>query len=392
MVQKLIYEKWKIPIKKRTKKGGPSTDKKTLEVLSRDYPKIKTILKFIDELRKMRKMKSTYLTGYKKLVDDNNRLHTTYYTIGTVTGRLSSRNPNLQNVPRDPIFRSLFIACINKTRKLVIADYSQIEARLIAFLAGELELIEKFKDPKFDIHIHNSYSVRKRKNPNLKETDITKEQRSHDKAITFGMNYGRSAYSIAEEYELDVDEVIEFIDDYFKAHPKIYQYRVRCVNKAREDKILRNSAGRVRHFDGYKWLDLDLSKEHEYPNDPKPREGSIWHQMEVYLSEHTNKKRRYKGIVGGMDRQAINYNIQSYASDILSRAIDRVRRKIRKLKLDAFMTMDVHDCQIADSSDEDSERTKRVVEEEMPITIPYTKRGYSMTFGAEVSIEDHWVQ
>ena len=359
---------------KKTKTGAACVDASVLEKCRHIKPKAKRIFDLIEEVRKMRKMKSTYLTGHKKLVDDNDRLHTSYLTTGTVTGRPSSSAPNLQNIPTDPEFRSLFIS--GPGRKLIVADYSQIEARLVAFLAGETKLIIKFRDPNFDIHTYVPCQIL-----NIPENNYTKEQRTHDKAITFGITYGRSAYSIAQEYDMDIHEVEDFIEGYFTTYSKIAAFRQNNIKIAHTDFELRNRIGRIRHFPVYKWL----LEEHN------PDMKQMLKLEEKHLPESKHGRRNFVLMMleEGADRMAINFPMQSYANDLFKRAIDKVRKEYRRRELDAFVMLDIHDCLISDVDDDDAEECLDIVKTLMPIT--KRLRGHTMKFTVNAEIADHWV-
>ncbi len=368
-VSKLLFEKLKLKSKKKSKKGKPSTDKKEILRLKEESKskKVRKIMDLIGLLRKMKKLKSTYLTGFKKLVDKCNRLHTSYRTTGTVVGRLSSSNPNLQNIPTDPIFRSIFIA--GPGRKLIIADYSQVEARILALLADEIALLEKFGEEGFDIHTYTFSQI-----TGLPQEGCTKEQRIDIKAVTFGINYGRSSRTIAESYGMEVQEVDVIIDGYFTTYSKIYDYRERLKETALTKGILFNPFGRARHFDASEWIrsvELGISQALK-----------VDYGMSTYPLEM---------VAGHVERQAMNFPISSYASDNLVLAIDRIRKRIRKLGLDAFFILTIHDALIIDSADECAEEVKTIVEKLMPVK-KTSVSGTRLTLSADVSIEDHWVQ
>jgi DNA polymerase-1 len=359
----------------KTKTGKWGTGKDTFELLRRKYGNRKRVIRVlgkIDEIRKMRKMKSTYLTGFLKLIDDLNRIHTSYLTTGTVTGRSSSEGPNLQNIPRDPIFRSLFIS--GPGRKFIAADYSQIEYRMMAWLAAQLNLINKFKDPKFDIHYFNSSFVRGKP---IEEID--KEERSFDKAVTFGINYDRSAKAIAETYDLDLNYVQNFINEYWRLYPSMKKWRELQVRLSKRDRYLENKEGRRRNFMAYEWI---------YSDEMDDVVG-----MRELVGEDNWL---LNSILGGIRRQAINYKIQSYASDVLTRATGRVRKRIIEEGLDAKLVLTVHDMIGLDVADGDVEAVCRILDEEM--TVRMTKKGkrsgktISMLFPVDYDIEDHWVQ
>jgi DNA polymerase-1 len=365
---------------RKTPKGKYQTGKDAFDLIRRNVKKKSTIkiLDTIQEVRKMRKMKSTYLTGFKKIVDPNNRVHTHYLTTGTVTGRYASEGPNLQNIPRDPIFRSLFIA--GPGRKMIPADYSQIEARLVAWLAVEVDYIKQFADPDFDPHYYNSSIVRKKP-----VSEVTKEERSYDKAVTFGMNYGRSNESIAETYQLPIEFVNNFVYEYFKELKHIAKWRDRQVKIGRTPRengeyYLESNTGRRRHFHAYQWI---YSAEMD----------------EVYRRKaEVNDKSSYRidSLLGTMERQSFNFKIQSYASDLLSMATAKVRKRLVKEKLDAFLMLSVHDMIGVDSSEKDVKRCAVIIDEEMTFTKTRTNKKtgekLSLNFPIDFEITDHWVQ
>lgn len=355
----------------KTKTGKPSTGKDHFEWIKKNNKgkkKVSNVISAIAEIRKMRKMKSTYLTGLAKLVDENNRLHTSYLTTGTVTGRLASRNPNQQNIPRDPLFRSLFIS--GEGRKFTAADYSQIEFRMMAWLASEVKLIKRFKDPKFDIHTYNSSVVRRKP-----ENEITKEERSYDKAVTFGMNYGRSPFSIADEYDMDIDFVKEFMATYFGEFRRIAKWRQDQINLSKKYGYLQTPSGRRRNFMIWEWLLGD-------------------HMAEVRsLRNMVGERQGARSIEGNAERQAINFKIQSYSWDHVARGIDKVRKKFKEERIDAKVVITVHDMLGVDSHENDSKRAEEIVSEQMPY-INKKKPGLNVTidFTIDYKTDDFWNQ
>lgn len=365
---------------KKTKKGNWSTDKDTFVQIERNVktPRVLKVLEMIRTVRKMRKMKSTYLTGFKKIVDPNNRVHTSYLTTGTVTGRYASMDPNLQNIPRDPIFRSLFIA--GPGRKMIPSDYSQIEARLVAWLAKEIDYIKQFADPKFDPHTYNSALVREKP-----MEEVTKEERSYDKAVTFGMTYGRSNRSIAETYDLTLEFVDDFVFKYFEKLSKIKEWRdkqekISSTQRPDGTYYLQSKTGRRRHFHAYEWIFSE--------------EFAVTRKEENRVSGHPPNRPTFGEILlrGTMERQSINFPIQSYASDLLSMATAKVRKKIKAEKLDAFLVLTVHDMIAIDGSDNDINRAAEILEEEMPFVKKDKKRKLKLAFPVDYEITDHWVQ
>ncbi len=365
---------------KKTKAGNPSTDKDTFELIRRTS-KSKRVLKVLDliqEVRKMRKMRSTYLTGFRVILDPNNRVHTSYLTTGTVTGRYASEGPNLQNIPRDPIFRSLFIA--GKNRRMIPADYSQIEARLIAWLANEIDYILQFADPDFDPHTYNSATVREKP-----MSEVTKEERSYDKAVTFGMNYGRSNKSIAETYDLELEFVDNFVTQYFRKFKHIRRWRnrqIRISSTVRENGTyyLQSKTGRRRHFHAYEWIFSDAMKE------VYQRKRDMGDRSTFAISS----------LRGTMERQSINFPIQSYASDLLSLATARVRKRLNSEGLDAFLVLTVHDMIAIDTGKKHAKQAAAILEDEMPFTKKRTNKKtgkqISLAFPVDYEITSHWKQ
>lgn len=363
-----------IKVYKRTPKGNISTDADVFNFIKRDYKskKILRVLDLVENVRKMRKMKSTYLTGFKRLVDKNNRVHTSYLTTGTVTGRLASEGPNLQNIPRDEIFRSLFIS--GPGRKFTAADYDQVEYRMMAWLALQFDLIDKFKDPKFDIHYHNSATVR-----GIPYEEVTKEQRSYDKAVTFGMNYGRSNRTIAEEYDRSIEEVDDFVNKYFQENPKIARYRKKNAKLARKQHYLETRTGRRRHFTAFEWID---SKEMRAVDERRD-----------YVGE---RSWIVQSIIGNMERQAINFPVQSYSSDCLTAATDRVRKALKAKGIDSNLVLTVHDMIGLDTAESDVKKMHKVLESMMPFkerkTNKKTGKKITIKFTIDYDTKDCWVQ
>jgi DNA polymerase I len=358
----------------KTKSGAWGTGKEVFEFLRRNYAKNKRVLKvlnLITEIRRMRKMKSTYLTGFKNIVGPGNRVHTSYITTGTVTGRLSSQHPALQNIPRDETFRKLFIAADDAW--LITADYSQIEARMIAWLAREIGLIKKFADPEFDPHSYNSSIVRDKP-----IEEVTSEERSYDKAVTFGINYGRSIKSISDTYDIPYEFVENFVNAYFEEFSQIYKWRNAMIVKSQtEPYVLENNSGRKRRFFAYEWI---LSSEFE--------EVAALRQS---IGESNFVVER---IIGNMERQAMNFPIQSYSSDLLVMAKDRILKAIKAEGIDMQFRLSVHDEIVFEVSEKDKEKGLQIVNEQMPFSLSMTngktKEVVKMDFPIGYSIKRHW--
>lgn len=272
------------------------------------------------------------------------------------------------NCPRNPTFRSLFIA--GKNRRLVVADYSQVEDRLMAFFAGEKHLLEKYQDAKFDPHTLTSAAVRKKK-----PEDVTKEERSFDKAIKFGMNYGRSAKSIAETYEMKIEEVEAFMRNYFKSHPAISKYRNKSVRLSKRG-YLENIDGRRRHFSAYEWL---YSPEMNTVRELRESCGdSNW---------------VLDSIESGMERQALNFPIQSAAFGQMILGMSRVRGELRKRKLyDSHLIMQIYDAVIIDCPKKDAKVVEKIVRKFLPFKLRQERLKMDVNFPADITVAKFWDQ
>lgn len=368
-VSSLLYEKLKFPVLQKTKTGNPSTGKEVLQmlILKTKSKKKRKILNFISNIRTMKKLKSTYLEGFKILVDNKDRVHTNYLTIGTVTGRISSTNPNLLNIPRNPLFRSIFIS--GKNRRVVVADYSQIEDRIMAFYAGETDLLKLYEDAEFDPHTITSSMIRK-----IPLEKVTKEQRSFDKAVKFGLNYGRSEKSIANTYNLDIEEVEEFVSTYFDTYKQIYKFRQKCIRLSKANGYLKTPSGRIRHFTGYEWL---YSEE----------------MNNVMLRREDTGTSNYiiQSIIGNMERQALNFKIQSFAFDLLIAAMTKIRLKLKSRFPKSFLVMQVYDMVLVDCPKTDAKEIKKLVIDCMTKTLT-KKNGVSVTLPVDCEVSKCWIQ
>jgi len=211
----ILYEKLRLPILKRTQKGrAPSTDADVLEKLRDHHPIVDALLNY----RELSKLKSTYLDALPPLVDPKTgRIHTTYNQVGAATGRLSSVNPNLQNIPvRGEIGRQVRRAFVPGApdRSLLVADYSQIELRVMAHLSGDRAMAQAFAEGK-DFHAATASKVF-----GLPEDQVDGAMRSRVKQINYGLPYGMSAYGLATRIGIAPDEAAEFVEAYFAQFPK----------------------------------------------------------------------------------------------------------------------------------------------------------------------------
>ncbi|MEQ6916507.1 DNA polymerase I [Halomonas aquatica] len=294
----ILFEEQKIPVIKKTPKGAPSTAEAVLEELALDYPLPKVIM----EHRGLAKLKSTYTDKLPRLVNKaTGRLHTSYHQAVTATGRLSSSDPNLQNIPirteEGRRIRQAFVArpgyCI------VAADYSQIELRIMAHLSGDKGLLEAFAEGR-DIHAATAAEVF-----GVALDKVTGDQRRSAKAINFGLIYGMSAWGLGRQLHIERNQAQTYIDRYFDRYPGVARYMERIRSQAAEDGYVETVFGRRLHL-------------------PEIRSQ--------------NRARRQ-----GAERTAINAPMQGTAADIIKRAMIDVDAWLAGEAFDAVMVMQVHD-------------------------------------------------
>ena len=298
-LQHILFEKMELPVVKKTPKGAPSTSEEVLQELALDYP----LPALIMEYRGLTKLKNTYTDKLPKMINHRTgRVHTSYHQAVTATGRLSSTDPNLQNIPirneEGRRVRKAFIA--RDGYKIVAADYSQIELRIMAHLSGDQGLLDAFAHGK-DIHRATASEVF-----NVAEDDVTDNQRRSAKAINFGLIYGMSAFGLAKQLHVSRQEAQEYMDLYFKRYPGVLDYMDRT---------------------------RDFAKQHGYVETVFGRR--------LYLPEikSSNGARRK-----GAERAAINAPMQGTAADVIKMAMIQVDDWIRSTDNDdVVMIMQVHD-------------------------------------------------
>lgn len=301
-LQKILFEEMKLPVQKRTGiKNEPSTDQESLErlaALGHALPK-----KLI-EYRKITKLKGTYVDVLPAVADKNGRVHTSFSQASVETGRLSSSDPNLQNIParteQGAQLRKAFIPQDGWT--LVTADYSQIELRLLAHFCGDETLAAAFAEDR-DVHTAVAAQIFK-----VTEAEVTKAQRGMAKTVNFGVIYGMSAMGLSARLSIPKGEAADFIDAYFARYPKVLEYQQNLLTKAHQTGELETLLGRKRTLNA----------------------GAISAQ-----SRYQNR--------GQGEREAINYEIQGSAADLIKRAMLAVRRGLATQKMQARMLLTVHD-------------------------------------------------
>ncbi|CBV43886.1 DNA polymerase I [Halomonas elongata] len=294
----ILFEEQKIPVIKKTPKGAPSTAEAVLEELALDYPLPKVIM----EHRGFSKLRSTYTDKLPKLVDPTTgRLHTSYHQAVTATGRLSSSDPNLQNIPirteQGRRIRQAFVA--RPGYRLVAADYSQIELRIMAHLSGDKGLLDAFAQGR-DIHAATAAEVF-----GVALDKVSGEQRRSAKAINFGLIYGMSAWGLGRQLHIERNQAQIYIDRYFDRYPGVARYMERIRAQAAEDGYVETVFGRRLHL------------------------------PEIH-SQNRNRRQ-------GAERTAINAPMQGTAADIIKRAMIDVDGWLADGDIDAMMVMQVHD-------------------------------------------------
>lgn len=319
----VLFEKMKIggAKQKKTKTGQYATGEEILSYLANDNPIVKDIL----EWRQMVKLQSTYIDALPNQVDSKTgRVHTDYMQTVAATGRLSSNNPNLQNIPirteRGRQIRKAFIAR-DENYTLVSADYSQIELRIIAALCGEENMIAAFKNNE-DIHKSTAAKVF-----NIPLEAVTKEQRSHAKTVNFGIVYGVSAFGLSNQTNLSRKESAELIDAYYKTYPKLKSFISEQVDFARENGYVETISGRRRYL-------KDINSANAI-------------------------------VRGGAERNAVNAPIQGSAADIIKIAMINIHKKLKSENWQSKMLLQVHDELVFDVHNSELEKIQPMIKFEM---------------------------
>jgi DNA polymerase-1 len=323
-LQKVLFDEQKLPVQKRTGiKNEPSTDQESLErlaALGHALPK-----KLI-EYRKLIKLKNTYVDVLPALADAAGRVHTSFNQAAVETGRLSSSDPNLQNIParteQGAQLRKAFIP--RDGWALVTADYSQIELRLLAQFCADETLRTAFAEDR-DVHTAVAAQIFR-----VNEPDVTKAQRGVAKTVNFGVIYGMSAMGLSLRLSISKKEAEEFIDAYFARYPKVLEYQQRLLAHAHKTGEVQTLLGRKR----------TLNKD--------------------AISASSRYQNR-----GQAEREAINYEIQGSAADLIKRAMLAVQRQLAARNLQAKMLLTVHDELVFEAPPEEVAELARMVRAEM---------------------------
>ena len=340
----ILFNKLKLVDKpKKTKTGQYSTSEDVLSYLAKDHEIIKDVLNY----RGLAKLKSTYIDALPEQVEESTgRVHTDYMQTVAATGRLSSNNPNLQNIPirteRGRQVRKAFIPR-DDNYILLAADYSQIELRIIASLSEETTMIEAFKNGE-DIHASTASKVF-----NVPLNEVTRDQRSNAKTVNFGIIYGVSAFGLSNQTELSRTEAKELIDTYYKTYPKLRNYISDQIDFARENGYVQTVLGRRRYL--------------------KDINGS-------------------NAIVrGAAERNAVNAPIQGSAADIIKIAMINIHRKLKEGNFKTKMLLQVHDELVFDVFKPELEDLQVMIRTEM-------ENAYELLvpLDVELGIGENWLE
>jgi DNA polymerase-1 len=326
-VGEILFEYLKITDKaKKTKTGQYATGEDVLAKLEGAHPIVSKILDY----RELVKLKNTYVDTLPELINPNTkRIHTSFNQVVAVTGRLSSDNPNLQNIPirteRGRQIRKAFIAR-DSDHILLSADYSQIELRIVASISGDPNMCEAFNSGK-DIHTATAAKVY-----GIAEADVTKEMRYKAKSVNFGIIYGQGAFGLAENLNIPRSEAKQLIDNYFKEYTSIKNYMDTTINFARETGYVQTLLGRKR------WL----------------RD----------ITSANNTVRSYA------ERNAINAPIQGSAADMIKVAMIKIHKEFKQRNLKSKMVLQVHDELVFDVHRSELDIVKPIIEANMQNALP----------------------
>ena len=306
----ILFEKLEMPYGKKTKTGYST---------AAEYPLVSKIL----EYRQLAKLKSTYADGLANFIEEDGRIHTNFQQTVTATGRLSSTDPNLQNIPiRMELGRMIRKVFLPKDGYVFVdADYSQIELRILAHMSGDEMLIQAYREAQ-DIHRMTASQVF-----HTPFEEVTDLQRRNAKAVNFGIVYGISSFGLSQDLSISKKEAQEYIERYFESYPKIKEFLDGCVEKAKKDGYSVTMFGRRR---------------------PLPEISS------------SNFMQRSFG-----ERIAMNAPIQGTAADIIKIAMNRVHRRLIDEELKSRLLLQVHDELLIEAAPDEVDEVKKILDEEM---------------------------
>ena len=340
----VLFDHLKINAKaKKTKTGQYKTDEATLEKLASENQIVSDILKF----RKINKLRSTYVDALPKLIHpQTGRVHTHFSQAVAATGRLSSTNPNLQNIPiRTDLGKEIRKAFVprDKNHTLLAVDYSQIELRIVASIAEDKGMIEAFNNG-MDIHRATASKVF-----GVSIEDVTKEQRYKAKSVNFGLIYGQGAFGLAQNLKISRTEAKDLIDAYFEQFSGVKKYMDDTINFCRENGFVKTIMGRKRFI------------------------------PDINSNNQT--------VVGFAERNAINAPIQGSAADMIKLAMINIHRRLSTIDTKAKMILQVHDELLFDVPKEELDKIRSIIKHEMEIAMPL-----GVPVIAEAGNGDNWLE
>lgn len=334
----VLFEDMKLPGGKKTKTGY-STNVEVLEKIRQDHPIVPAIL----EYRQMTKLKSTYADGLANFIQEDQRIHGRFHQTITATGRISSTEPNLQNIPiRMPLGRMIRTVFVPKEGYVFVdADYSQIELRVLAHLSEDPVLIDAFRHRQ-DIHAATASEVF-----GVPMEEVTPLQRRNAKAVNFGIVYGISAYGLSQDLNISRKEASEYIERYFETYPSIKAFLDHQVQTAKETGVVETMYHRIR---------------------PVPEIQS------------SNFMQRNFG-----ERIAMNSPIQGTAADIIKIAMNHVRERLKREALESRLILQIHDELLIEAKQEEVERVITILHEEME-----QAASLSVPLDIDVHVAENW--
>ncbi|MDQ1805774.1 DNA polymerase I [Chryseobacterium sp. CKR4-1] len=338
----ILFEKMQLdPKAKKTKTGQYATSEDVLQKLSSKHEIIQHIL----EYRTYQKLKSTYVDALPSQIDKDERVHTNFSQTTAATGRLASVNPNLQNIPirtlRGQQIRGAFVS--GEGKKIISADYSQIELRLIAEISGENNMIKAFQDGE-DIHASTAAKLFK-----IPLEEVSKTQRGQAKTVNFGIIYGQGAFALAEQTGLSRSEAKQMIEAYFETYPKLKEYMAEQVKKARELGYVETILGRKRHL-------KDINSNNFV-------------------------------VRGHAERNAVNAPVQGSAADVVKMAMIKIDKQLDEQNLQTKMLLQVHDELVFESPIEEIEVATKLIKTEMESAIET-----QVPLLVEVGVGNNWLE
>lgn len=355
-LREILFDKFKLPIVSRTPSGAPATNEKALilmrdQILSKsleqDLSEVQSrslsVLNGILQLRTEQKLLSTYLEGLEKQVDEDGRLHPNYLISGTATGRLACRQPSLQNIPQESKVRNMIV--VPEGYKFIEADYNQMELRVLAYYAQDENMLSIFRAGDVDIHTQVAMQIFGVSEEEAKDP----KYRNVAKNISFGLNYGRGAYSLALQLGISGKEAQKYIDAYFKRFPKVKAFMDRTREKVLAGEVLENIFGRQRRL-------------------LIPGRG------------YTEKE------IGRAIRQGFNFFPQATAGDILNRVTILLTREFAPLQ-NSYLIMSLHDALFFECIDTEVpvvvDAIHRIMEEKV-------SKKFGLPFKVAIKVTERW--